>query len=287
MAKAQSPQRKPASLSVEQMKAALPKLTRRIADLEAFDITSVRQRGDSGIDALHKKVNSTLQEILGADTIEYREYSWPSFDTLGLGLRNGFYISEIQSDYSKNKDRATKRLSALKELFEERIADAETLPMNPTTQPSQPPKTGKVFIVHGHDHGAKDSVARLITKLGLEPVILHEQLDQSRTVIEKLLDHAAEADYAIALFTPDDIGHSAEHPEAAKPRARQNVVFELGFFLGLLGRKKVALLHKSDVEIPSDYSGVLYLPIDSGDGWKFRLAREMKACGMEIDMNKV
>jgi hypothetical protein len=92
MAKEQPPQKRPANLSLDQMKATLPKLERRIADLEAFDITSVRQRGDSGIDALHKKVNNTLQEILGADTIGYREYSWPSFDTLGLGLRNGFYI---------------------------------------------------------------------------------------------------------------------------------------------------------------------------------------------------
>ena len=90
------------------------------------------------------------------------------------------------------------------------------------------------------------------------------------------------------LFTPDDLGYPAKNPEEVKPRAQQNIVLELGYFMGKLGRNRVALLQVGDdIEIPSDYSGVLYLPIDNGDGWKFKLAREMKARGMEIDMNRV
>jgi predicted nucleotide-binding protein len=99
----------------------------------------------------------------------------------GFSVRH--YISEIQSDYSKNKDRATKRLSTLKKLFEERIADAEALPMNPAAQQSPTPNTGKVFIVHGHDHGVKETVARFIDKLDLESIFLHEQPNEGRTII--------------------------------------------------------------------------------------------------------
>jgi predicted nucleotide-binding protein len=172
-------------------------------------------------------------------------------------------------------------------LFEERIADAEALPTSSAFQPSPPPNTGKVFIVHGHDQGVKETVARFVEKLGLEPVILHEQPNEGRTVIDKFEDHA-EADYAIVLFTPDDTGHPAKKPDEAKPRARQNVVLELGYFMGKLSRKKVALLQVGDdIEIPSDYAGVLYLPLDGAGAWKFLLAKEMSACGLSIDMNKI
>ena len=224
--------------------------------------------------------------FLEVATIEYHEYSWPRYDSLGIAYMHDFVTSEIRLNYGENIDLAIKRISTLKEWFEEQIADAEALPMNPTVQPSPPPNTGKVFIVHGHDHGVKETVARFIENLGLEPIILHEQPNEGRTVIEKFEEHAV-ADFAIVLFTPDDIGHPAKHPEEAKPRARQNVVLELGFFIGSLSRKRVAVIHTGDVEIPSDYSGVLYLPLDGAGAWKFLLAKEMSACGMSIDMNKI
>lgn len=178
-------------------------------------------------------------------------------------------------------------MQALKEVLEERVAHAVPSQNQLAAQPSPIPNTGKVFIVHGHEPGVLNTVARFIEKLGLEPVILHEQPNENRTVIEKLEDHS-EADFAIVLFTPDDIGHPAKHPEKAKPRARQNVVLELGYFMGKLGRNRVALLQVGDdIEIPSDYSGVLYLPFDDNGAWKYLLAKEMKARGINIDLNKV
>lgn len=286
MAKEQPPQKKPANLSVEQMKAALPKLDRRIADLKAFDVNSVQRRFDPVIEVLQKKVNSTLQDILGCESVEYQEYVLPEFDSL-ITFYSEPSLQAIKSHYGEWLDKAVKQISALKELFEERIADAEALSASSVLQPSPYLNTGKVFIVHGHDHGVKETVARFIEKLGLEPVILHEQPNENRTVIEKLEDHS-EADFAIVLFTPDDIGYPAKRPEEAKPRARQNVVLELGYFMGKLGRKRVALLQVGDdIEIPSDYSGVLYLPYDDIGAWKFQLAREMKARGMDVDMNRV
>ena len=148
------------------------------------------------------------------------------------------------------------------------------------------PITGtKVFLVHGHDHGTKEMVARFVEKLGLEAIILHEQLSRSMTVIEKFEQHSDVA-FAVVLLTPDDTGYPRSSPDQAKPRARQNVVLELGYFTGRLGRDRVCCLLKDDVEIPSDYAGVLYVSMDS-DAWRLRLAKEMKAAGCPVDMNKV
>lgn len=147
------------------------------------------------------------------------------------------------------------------------------------------PSSRRVFVVHGHDDGTKEAVARFLGKLDLEPVILHEQPNRGRTVIEKFEDYADVA-FAVVLFTPDDIGHAAGKEADAKPRARQNVVLELGFFMAALGRAHVCVLYKGGVEIPSDYSGVLYEELDGKGMWRFRLAAEIKAAGIEVDLNK-
>lgn len=143
----------------------------------------------------------------------------------------------------------------------------------------------RVFLVHGHDDGVKETVARFLSKLELEPVILHEQANRGRTIIEKFEDHSDVA-FAVVLFTPDDIGYPAGVPSDSKPRARQNVVLELGFFIGALGRERVSILYKNGVEIPSDYSGVLYHELDAQGAWRFRLASEIKASGIPIDLNR-
>jgi hypothetical protein len=151
----------------------------------------------------------------------------------------------------------------------------------------KPENVRKVFVVHGHDDGVKNAVARLLSKLDLEPVILHEQPNRGRTIIEKFLDHADVA-FAVVLLTPDDVGTTAdENPPILKPRARQNVIMELGFFLGRLTRKRVAAIYSGGVEIPSDYTGVLFIPFDEGGVWQLALAKELKAAGVRVDMNKI
>lgn len=142
-----------------------------------------------------------------------------------------------------------------------------------------------VFVVHGNDE-ARESVARLLERLGLKPIILHEQPNRGRTIIEKFELHAA-VGFAVVLLTPDDIGSAASRPEALRLRARQNVIFELGFFVAALGRRRVCALYKGDVELPTDYSGVVYTPMDPADGWQLKLARELKYAGLEVDLNKV
>ena len=145
----------------------------------------------------------------------------------------------------------------------------------------------KVFIVHGHDDEAKETVARFVENFGIEATILHEQANRGQTIPEKFEEHASEAGFAIILLTPDDVGASKNETDNPKPRARQNVVLELGYFWGRLGRGRVCVLYKGGVELPSDMQGILYVPMDNFDGWKQKLAREMKQAGLPIDLNKL
>ncbi len=146
-------------------------------------------------------------------------------------------------------------------------------------------KRYQIFIVHGHDELLKQSVARFLEKLDLTPVILHEQPNQGKTLIEKLEKHSAMVDFAVILLTPDDKGHTANEPAKIHHRARQNVILELGLFVGILGRNRVCAVYKGNLEIPSDYDGVAYIPLDKNDGWKLSLAREIKQV-IDIDLNK-
>ena len=142
-----------------------------------------------------------------------------------------------------------------------------------------------IFIVHGHDEAVREKVARFLEKLGLKPIILHEQVNATKTIIDKFEHYAKNAGFAVILLTDDDIGES-KNAESTKPRARQNVIFEYGYFIGKLGRDRVCALYEKGVELPSDLHGVIYSSL--GDrGWQMDLAKELKAAGYEIDLNKL
>ena len=143
----------------------------------------------------------------------------------------------------------------------------------------------EIFVVHGRDEGTRAIVTGFLEKLDLTPIVLQEEPNEGRTIIEKFEDHA-QVGFAVVLCTPEDEGRLVGETYL-KYRPRQNVVLELGFFLGKIGRNRVAVLIKGDVEIPSDYSGVLYIPMDVSGGWKMRLAKEFKTAGLPIDLNRL
>lgn len=147
-------------------------------------------------------------------------------------------------------------------------------------------KLNSVFIVHGHDNEMKLDVARTIEKLGFEAIILNEKTNEGETVIEKFEKYSEKVGFAVILLSPDDVGNEKHKSHELKQRARQNVIFELGYFIAKLGRSNVCALYKEEVEIPSDISGVLYV-VYNGDGWKFKLADELIAAGYKVDKNKL
>lgn len=144
--------------------------------------------------------------------------------------------------------------------------------------------TNQVFVIHGQNDAAKLAVARFLGQLGIEPIILHERPNRGRTIIEKFEEHSR-VGFAIALLTADDRG-GLRSSKVLQARARQNVIFELGYFLGRIGRQRVAALYEEGVEIPSDYAGVVYIPLDPAGGWRITLAREMRDAGISVDLNK-
>jgi hypothetical protein len=138
-----------------------------------------------------------------------------------------------------------------------------------------------VFIVHGHDDVAKEETARVVRNHGLNAVILNEQAHRGKTVIE-LIESFGEVSFAIVLLTPDDAVLDAA-TERPKYRARQNVILELGYFLGRLGRDRICVLYKAGCEIPSDYQGVLLIEMDALGEWQRVLAKSMRAAGLPVD----
>jgi predicted nucleotide-binding protein len=156
----------------------------------------------------------------------------------------------------------------------EQVQDAE--------QPSVP-RSNRVFVVHGHDNEMKQAVARTIERLGLEAVILHEKPNRGQTLIEKI-ERFSDVGFAVVLLSPDDTGYAtAKGSETARPRARQNVILELGYFAGKLGRESVVALHRGNIELPSDYDGVLYTPYDGDSGaWRGELVAELRESGYDV-----
>jgi predicted nucleotide-binding protein len=148
------------------------------------------------------------------------------------------------------------------------------------------PATNEVFVVHGHDDAAKNAAAQCIKRYGLVPIILHEQPNKGQTIIEKLIRHANAASFAVVLLTPDDVG-AAETATASNPRARQNVVLEMGIFIGKIGRERVCSLYKPGVELPSDMQGVIFTEMDGGGAWQSKLGQELAAAGFHIDLNRL
>ena len=140
----------------------------------------------------------------------------------------------------------------------------------------------KVFIVHGHNEELKLGVARIIERQGIEVIILHEQVNQGMTIIEKIEENS-DVNCAICLFTADDIGR-AKNEKEEQNRARQNVIFETGYFIGKLGRKNVIIIANNDIEIPSDLQGIVYT---NDNNWEFDVLKGLKSIGYNIDMNKL
>jgi len=144
-----------------------------------------------------------------------------------------------------------------------------------------------IFLAHGQNDGERERVARFLERLELKVTILQEQADRNRTVIQKFLDHSSDVGFAVVLLTADDRGGpKSSKYEEQKFRARQNVWLELGFFLGRLGQSRVCALYEEGVEIPSDYSGVLFTLLDKHGAWQLKLAKEIKAAGIILDLNR-
>jgi predicted nucleotide-binding protein len=278
---------KPSELLVPRTEAD-SKITERIEKGEKLKMTNIASRTD--LDAVRNDYykwstyNEELLKRIFSDENLSDEYSHHlrvfTFDGTTPTLRED--TQELHQDI----DRDIHSLESIRERLDI-IPEAVSSPMTKMQAENQSSNTSsKVFIVHGHDEACRESVARFLEQQGIQPIILHEQASKGRTIIEKLEAHA-DVDFAIVLLTPDDVGSVADSQEPLKPRARQNVILELGYFIGKLGRDRVCAIHKDSVALPSDILGVVYVPFDRGSGWKLLLGKELREAGIAVDLNKV
>jgi predicted nucleotide-binding protein len=152
-----------------------------------------------------------------------------------------------------------------------------------------PMPTGqKVFLVHGRDDSVREKVARVLERLGLDVVILAEQANEGRTLIEKFEQNALDVGFAVVLLTADDVGHYKDEPRPSQAnRARQNVILELGYFMAKLGRSRLVAMIAEGVEQPTDILGIAYLKLDPDAAWRLTLAQELRAAGWDVDLNRL
>jgi predicted nucleotide-binding protein len=182
------------------------------------------------------------------------------------------------TDFRNDASAAIRKLTSLKARLDLYEADEEAA--RHTSAPD-----GPIFVVHGHAGEVREAVARFLERLGSTPVILHEEPNRGQTIMEKFERHGRAAGFAVVLLTADDEGRQQGEGEL-QPRGRQNVVLELGFFIGTLGRGRTAILYEPGVELPSDLRGLLYIELDSREAWKQQLVKELRAAGVSVDLNK-
>ncbi|RIE16719.1 TIR domain-containing protein [Candidatus Cryosericum septentrionale] len=277
-----------------------------------------RPQGDCNLRVSHVEARAKLTELVAKgkellakpiqskqqlDEVRHDYCVWDDFNA--QYLRRSFTTDELQQEYShvhggvfplspsfewrvddQRRDITHKvthlesiigRLELIREEVDPASASAQAFS-------SKPASSTKVFLVHGRDTGALGSVEAFLRKLSLVITILKDEPNKGQTIIEKV-ESNADVGFAVVLLTGDDEGRLRRVADTLLPRARQNVIFELGYFIGLLGRSRVCALYGEGVELPSDYSGVTFIPWSEDERWKLLLLRELKAAGLPVNAN--
>jgi len=264
---------------------------RRYYELDKIDLSEIKEeivipflKGEPFMFDGHFFEKAEVERILIRESAYTSQMYADILDKAYPDALMSFTREDIVSDEDKYTTDITRRIfKECKRQIQEAAPKSEALAPN---KPKAPMDKSKVFIVHGHDNAAKQAVARFVEKIGFEAIILHEQASSGKTIIEKI-EANSNVGFAIVLYTPCDLGRSKEEEDQLKPRARQNVIFEHGYLIGKIGRKNVSALVKGDVETPNDISGVVYIKMDEADSWKYAVGKEMKACGYDVDLNKI
>ena len=228
-----------------------------------------------------------LDEKFGSDSqysTTIRAFPWKE---TGSGIYDAYNFQlererDHQKAFRRQMEQAKGLIQSAVDALTEKLSESEEGTAQKCKVPSQgafDPK--KVFIVHGHNETVKQSVARTLENIGLTPIILAEQPDKGRTLIEKFESEGNDVGFAVVLLTADDKGRK-NRAHTMQSRARQNVVFEMGYFMALLGRERVMLLLQDGVEEPSDLKGVVYTKLDKDGVWKYRLVKELRVLGYYV-----
>lgn len=256
------------------------------------------KNNDAEIDFTTLRIELMIKKVWALDSTYLEEFQAISFRPNPLTVAD---ITSPSSVFYTGKDKLLNLLRIMKEellldvyfnnsqlidnLRKEQIGANYSMNQIKTVKDVQKPEfPHKVFIVHGHDEALKETVARFLGQLGLEPIILHEKPNSGKTIIEKI-EAYTDVGFGVVLYTPCDVGSKKGNEVNLKNRARQNVVFEHGYLIGKIGRNNVAALVKGEIETPNDISGVVYISLESE--WRISLAKELRNSGYNVDMNLI
>lgn len=278
----------PTPKTSQQLRQGIERIQRRIAELEEFRPETVKERWAPETKALEAAIADTLDAVFGDNTSRRGRFGAAAdLDRGGLVFGGGpDPLYKVHQWLTDGKADALALLREAVRSIEEDLADIG----EHTTAPAQSQQIAaaandEIFIVHGRDTPAKNEVELLIERAGLKPIVLHRQPNEGRTIIEKFEAHGGAVGFAVVVLTPDDVG--GLDTDNLRPRARQNVIGEMFWFAGRLGRSRVCALKKGDLEMPSDFAGIGYTDMDDRGAWKAELLRELQAAGyVNLDWGK-
>jgi predicted nucleotide-binding protein len=257
---------------------AKDELTRLRAQAE--DVLEIQQEGPE-----HDRWKASIDAVM-ANSLPAHSQTLQKFRSMSYNV--GVYTG------APGEDERDRRYFASQVRRAAALVDAAIFELDllaPDSVPRQEERSGQrdsIFVVHGHDDAHKHELVRLLDRTTpLNAVVLHEQANRGATLIEKLERHTEDAAFAVVLLTADDEGRAKTGDAALQSRARQNVVFEMGVFFGLLARQRVAVLYDQGVEIPSDLAGLIYIPLDDSGAWRLALLKELEAAGIAVDRAKI
>lgn len=232
----------------------------------------------------NNEVEALLRHALGDDSKQVFDFTNIHYSPLILG--SGMGEDVFEEAFLSGLEFAISLLSSIRlevsEYFPEETNCAEIMGEGMSRQVDN----RKVFVVHGHNEALRIKVANVLSKLGLEPIVLRDEPNKGRTIIEKFEENA-DVGFAVILLTADDKGYDKTKPEEIADRARQNVILELGYFIGRYGRDRLMAICEPSVERPGDISGVVYTDATNEAYWVFELVKELKAAGYNVDANKL
>jgi predicted nucleotide-binding protein len=273
-------------LTRAEQESAVARLEARIKEIGELDTSSIQTGNDPGIQEIQARTRSTLAAIFGEGSPAYMRLGPAAkLDATQYVLRlDGRRAppQDIRDGVERGKKRAIALLRGEADSIRENLKYAADVAADPkSVRSATTPTNNQIFIVHGRDNLAETEVANVVERAGLVAVILHRQPNEGRTIIEKFEDHGGAASFAIIVLTPDDLGGIDAHH--LQPRARQNVIGEMFWFAGKLGRDRVCALMKDTIELPSDFAGVGYTEMDDRGAWKSKLLRELSAAGFKVN----
>lgn len=274
---------------IEILKDKIAEANDNINEINKFHLMSTRTFGytafyydEAQVETALSKLKQWQQVIQDIIKIQYqsdKHENYLRFCNTIKPVKKGFdYKKELPNEYNNGITVLSGIIESINILGDQdmHIGDEEILSDD----------SKNIFIVHGHDEVKRTAVESFVRSIDYNPIVLFKEPSVGQTIIEKIESNVENICFAIVIYTSCDLGKAKESP-VLTPRARQNVVFEHGYMCAHLGRKKVVALLENGVEQPGDLEGVIYIKLDDAGLWQIKVAQEMKAVGLDVDLNNI